>query len=252
MSQDNGEEFRKQTTYWMNPNNDAQRPNDSSASSTPVASSSSLKVDKGKGKELAPSPEARSFITQDVKGKAKELNPMVDLWIPGHSPPADEEIFSPGAATQRTSADIRNMMGPLQEGIVHGGSGSNDHFNGMLGSRTLGGLGTSGSGMGGLGISGGMDNLGLSGHPESIRSLRDMVGLGGSGLTESLLGILGRPSPDSFKQGNGYGAGSHNNEDRKNGGSGAQGGASSQPSSTTRTGTWSGMGIQSRLGDEGV
>jgi hypothetical protein len=35
-----------------------------------------------------------------------------------------------------------------------------------------------------------------------------------------------------------------------NGGSGAQGDATSQSSSASRTGTWSGMGIQSRLSDE--
>jgi hypothetical protein len=192
MSQDNGEGFRKQTTYWMSPNTDASRPKNSFASLAPVASSSTLRVDKGKGKELAPSPEVRSYTAQDTKGKAKEVNPMFELGIHGHSL-ADEEIFSPGAAAQRRLAGLRNMS-PLQGDIV-GGAGGNDHLNGLSGmyngrdidGRTLGDLGTPGLGMGGLGI--------------------------------------GR-------------------------GSGAQGGANSSPSSTTRTGTWSGMGIQSKLSDE--
>jgi tetratricopeptide (TPR) repeat protein len=193
MSQDNGEGFRKQTTYWMDPNADALRPRNSFAPSTPVASSSTIRVDKGKGKELAPSPEVRSYTAQDTKGKAKEGNPMFELNTHGHSP-ADEEIFSPGAAAQRRLANLRNMS-PLQ-GDIFGGAGGNDHLNGLsgmfnsrdIGGRTLGGLGTSGLGMGGMGI--------------------------------------GRDS-------------------------GAQGGASSSPSSTTRTGTWSGMGIQSKLSDQG-
>lgn len=195
MSQDNGEGFRKQTTYWMNANTDASKPKNGFDSSAPVASSSTLRVDKGKGKELAPSPEVRSYTGQDTKGKAKEVNPMFELGVHGHSP-ADEEIFSPGAAAQRGLADLRNMS-PPQGDIFGGAGGNNDHLNGLsgmynsrdIGGRTLGGLGTSGLGMGGLGI--------------------------------------GR-------------------------GSGAQGGVSSSPSSTTRTGTWSGMGIRSKLSDEGT
>jgi hypothetical protein len=121
-------------------------------------------------------------------------------------------------------------MSPLQ-GDIFGGAGGNDHLNGLsgmfnsrdIGGRTLGGLGTSGLGMGGLGIGGGTDNLGSNVHLDSVRSLR---------------------------QGDGYGAGIDN--DNKNGGSGSQGGASSSPSSTPRTGTWSGMGIQSKLSDKGA
>ena len=119
------------------------------------------------------------------------------------------------------------------------------------GGRTWGGLGTSGSGMGGLGIGGGMDSRGSNVHLDGVRSMRDVGSLGGSinGLTGSLSGNLGRLGPDFFKQGDGYGACMDN--DNKNGGSGVQGGASSPPSSTTRTGTWSGMGIQRKLSDEG-
>jgi hypothetical protein len=179
MSQDNGEEFRKQTTYWMNANTDTSRPKNSFSSSAPVAST--LRADKGKGKELAPSPELRIYTGQDTKGKAKEVNPMFELGTHGHSS-ADEEIFSPGAAAQRRLADLGNVNPPL--GDVFGGAGGNDRLNGLsgmnnsrdIGGHTLGDLGTSGLGMGGLGLG-------------------------------------------------------------NNRGSGAQGGASSSPSSTTRTGT---------------
>jgi len=237
----------------MDPNTDAQRPNNSFTSSAPVASSSTMKVDKAKGKELAPSPDPRGFITQDVKGKAKEVNPVYDPGTPGHLLP-DEEIFSPGAAAQRRVADLRSMMGPLQEDIFGGNSGSNNHLNGMPGIRndtgghTSGGLGTSGLGMGGLGIGGAMDGLGSNRQLDSVRSLGCSI----TAPTESLLGNLGRFSPDFPKQGDAHGTTSRINDDKVNGGSSTQGGASSQPSSTTRTGTWSGMGIKSKLSDEGA
>jgi len=163
MSQGNGEEFRKQTTYWMNANTDGSRPKNSFASSAPVASSSTLRVDdKGKGKELAPSPDVRSYTGQDTKGKAKEVNPMFGLGIHGHSP-ADEEIFSPGAAAQRRLADLRNMS-PLQ-GDIFGGAG---------------GLGTSGLGMGGLGIGrgSGAQGGGASSSPSSTTRTGTWSGMG--------------------------------------------------------------------------
>ena len=195
MSQDNGngEAFRKQTTHWMNPNTDSSRPKSSFASSAPVASSSTLRVDKGKGKALVPPPGVRNYTAQDTKGKAKEVDPMFELGIPGHSL-ADEEIFSPGAAAQRRLTGLRNTS-PLQ-GDIFGGAGGNDHLNGWSGmgnsrsGRTLGGLVTSGSGMGGLGIGGGMDSLGSNDHLDSVRSMRYVGSLGGSinDLTEDLFG----------------------------------------------------------------
>ena len=81
---------------------------------------------------------------------------MFELGIPGHS--LADEIFSPGAAAQRRLTGPRNMS-PLQ-GDVFGGAGGNDHLNGWSGmgnsrsGRTLGGLGTFGSGMNGLGRTG--------------------------------------------------------------------------------------------------
>jgi hypothetical protein len=257
MSQDNREGFRKQTIYWMNPNTDSSRPKNSSDSSASVASSSKLRVDKGKGKELAPSLEIRSYAAEDIKGKAKEVNPMFELGIPGHSL-ADEEIFSPGAVAQRKLAGFRNMA-PLQ-GDIFGGAGGNGHLNGSsgiynsrdsdIGGRTLGGLGASGVVMGGLGVGGGgMDNLGSNVHLDDVRSLRDTGSLGG---TEGLSGSLARLGQYFLEQGDGYGAGGHIHNVNKDGGSGAHGEASSSPPSTARTGTWSGTGIQSRLSDEGA
>jgi hypothetical protein len=225
-----------------------------------VATNSKVKLDKGKGKEVAPSTEALSSTAQDVKGKAKEVSRQFDPSSPGRTL-ADEEIFSPGAAAQRSLADVGNM-GPRLEGIIGGGAGGLNGLLGMgsgreMGGRTLGGLETTSSlGMGGPGIGGSrMGNLGSSGRLGGGRSLGDMGGMGGLGggindLTESLFGRIG---PDFFKQGDGFGAGGNTNSDKTdnvNQGSGAQGSAGSQ--STTRTGTWSGKGIQSRLGDEGA
>lgn len=181
MSQDDEEGFRKQTTYWMNPNTDASRPKNRFAYSAPVASSSgTLRIDEGKGEALGPLLDVRSYAAQDTKGKPKEVNPMFELSII-HSL-ADEEIFSPGAAAQRKLDCLRNTS-PLQSDIF-GGAGSDDHLNcwsdmstNNHGGRTLGGLGTSGSGMGGLGIGGGTDNLGSNDHLDSARSLRDMSSL---------------------------------------------------------------------------
>jgi hypothetical protein len=125
MSQDNGEEFRKQTSHWMDPNTDSPPQDKRFPPSAPVASNSTLSVDKGKGREVAPSPEARGSTAQDAKGKAKEANPLFDLSNSEHSP-ADEEILSPGAAAQRRLAGIGSDM----NGRTLGGSGAsaNGHF----------------------------------------------------------------------------------------------------------------------------
>lgn len=144
MSQDNGEEFKKQTSHWLN--TDRPRPYNSQTSSAPVASSSTLRVDKGKGKEVAPSPEARGFTARDVKGKAKEVNPLFDLSTLGHSQ-ADEEISSLGAAAQRRPTDL-GRMGPPHEDMIGGGTGGSDDLNSSfamgsirdIGGRTLSGL----------------------------------------------------------------------------------------------------------------
>jgi hypothetical protein len=215
MSQENGERFKKQTSHWLDPNTDASRPTGSSTSSAPVASSSTVKVDKGEEKEVAPSPEARGSTTRDVKGKAKEVNTLFDPKPARRSPP-DEEVFSPGAAAQRRLADLQ-YIGPPQEDNLGAGAGGNDHLNGLLG---MGGLG-----MGGIGASGmGSNNRGSSGRLGRGRTLGDMGGLGRlgetiNGFTEDLLGRLN------------------------------QGGADSQSSSITRAGTWSGRGYRLNDGD---
>ena len=216
--------------------------------------SSTLKDDKGKGREVAAS-SAPNTTAQDPKGKAREVNPQLNLSSPGRSL-VDEEIFSPGAAAERRFKD----PGPRLEGILGGGAGGLSSLLGMgsgrdFGGRTLGGLETSsGLGMmGGLGVGGGgIGNLGSSGRLGGGRTLGDMGGMGGlgggiNGLNGSL---FGRPGPDLFRQGNGFGVGGNTNSEKTDNGNGG-GGAGSQ-SSTTRTGTWSGKGIQSRLSDEGT
>ena len=86
--------------------------------SAPVASSSTLSIDKGKGKEVSPSPEVRSSTPRIDKGKAKEvnINPVFD--------PSTEEIFSPGAAAQRGLAGGLGNAGPLMgNNILGAGAG---------------------------------------------------------------------------------------------------------------------------------
>ena len=221
-----------------------------------VASSSTANDDKGKGKEVVAPSEAPSSTAQDLKGKAKEVNPQFNLRSPGRSL-VDEEIFSPGAVAQRRLADT----GPRLEGIIGGGAGGLSSLLGMgsgrdMGGRTLGGLeSSSGLGMGGLGIGGGgTGNFGSSGRLSGGRSLGDMGGMGGlgggiNGLTE---GLFGKLSPDFFKQGNGFGGTGGNASSDKTDNGNEGGGAGTQSSSTTRTGTWSGKGIQNRLSDEGT
>jgi len=142
-----GDEFRKQTSYWMDAKADAPRSNDGSRSSTPRASSSVLRVDKGKGKEVAPSPESRSSTPRVDKGK--EVDPPH-----GHRV---EEIMSPGAAA--AAAAHRRLVGnaaPMQGNALGGSAGSGNSLNGLLGSagpsvggRTLGGSSIPGLGRGG-------------------------------------------------------------------------------------------------------
>jgi hypothetical protein len=126
---------------------DAPRSNDGSRSSTPRASSSVLRVDKGKGKEVAPSPESRSSTPRVDKGK--EVGPPH-----GHRV---EEIMSPGAAA--AAAAHRRLVGnaaPMQGNALGGSAGSGNSLNGLLGSagpsvggRTLGGSSIPGLGRGG-------------------------------------------------------------------------------------------------------
>jgi hypothetical protein len=88
--------------------------------------------------------------------------------------------------------------------------------------------------MGGMGGLGGLD---------------DMGGLGGN--IDSLMSNLGKLGPDFFKDGKGEGGSEAKGDesDRVNGDSSAQ---SRTSSPKPRTGTWSGMGIQSNLKEGGA
>jgi len=134
----------------MDATTDAPRSNNGSFISSPATSSSTLRVDKGKGKEVAPSPELGSSTPRvdKGKGKAREVNSPFDSSAFGQRQ-ADEEIISPGAA-----AAAQHRLGGLgNTGSILGGMGSGMGGLGMTpgGGRTLGGI--PGMGMGG-GING--------------------------------------------------------------------------------------------------
>jgi len=141
-----GDEFRKQTSFWLDANTNASRSNKGISFSSPVASSSKLPLDKGKGKEVAPRVD---------KGKAKEVYPPFDTGSStlGHRT-ADEEIFSPGvkaaAAAERRLSGLGNTI-PLQSSMFGSGPGGlGGPSMGLGGGRTLGGSGIPGLGMGSL------------------------------------------------------------------------------------------------------
>jgi len=119
---------------------------------TDAPSSSTLRVDKGKGKEVAPSSDLGSSTPRVDKGKAREVNPPFDSSAFGQRL-ADEEIISPGAAA--TAAAQHRLGGFGNTGSILGGMGSGMGMGGpgmtLGGGRTLGG--TPGMGMGG-GING--------------------------------------------------------------------------------------------------
>jgi hypothetical protein len=121
-----GDGFRKQTSYWMDAKADAPRSDDGSRSSTPGASSFVLRVDKGKGKEVAPSPESRSSTPRIDKGKAKEVDPPH-----GHRV---EEIMSTGAAAAAAQRRLVGNAVPMQGNARGGSAGSGDSLDGLPGS----------------------------------------------------------------------------------------------------------------------
>ena len=173
-----------------------------------MASSSTLSLDKGKGKEVfVPSPEVRSSTPRVDKGKAKEVNAQFEPNSPRYSL-ADEEIFSPGAtaaaAAQRRLAGLGSTGLPQGSGSSGGGRGSPSASLG-IGGRTLGSRGSS---IGSIGSRSGSPSVG---------------GGTNSGKTDNDNGVTGARS-------------------WANG---------SRSSSSTRTGTWSGTGIQSRLSEDG-
>ena len=131
---------------------DAPRSDKGLTMSSPLATSSStLRVDKSKGKEVALSPEPGSSTSPAgvEKGKAREVDPpFSSSTFRNH--PADEEIINPGAA----SAAQRGPAGLGNTGFIPGGMGG-------------------GMGMGKLGLAPGGDRT-----PSSIPG----IGMGGLGL----------------------------------------------------------------------
>jgi hypothetical protein len=142
-SQDNGKEstWKKQTSHWMDPNTDASRPY-SYTTSAPVASISMQEWEMAKGK--------------------KSLRRLLDLSTPEHSFPG--EISIPGAA-QRRLADLGNPGQKISLLVAAQVTTASDRSSRSdTDDRTLGSLDTSGLGMGGLSINGGMSYLGSSGR----------------------------------------------------------------------------------------
>ncbi|KAI0294967.1 hypothetical protein BC826DRAFT_1009709, partial [Russula brevipes] len=241
--------------------------------SAAMTSRSTPGIDKGKGKEVAPSPEMGSSTRRIEGRKADEVKPSFNSSTRRRRL-TDENVLSPAAVV--AAAAQRGLSGPGNTGlplgnVLGGGPGSHDMLSGLLSIGSAFGLGgpAMGSGMGGrfLGGTGGRTfvtpNLGTGrlgaeggqGGPGSVNltgggRLRGLGGLGGlemggleslgasiNGLAEGLLGSLGRLGPDLFEQGagdNSTGTNTNSGNDTEDGG--APGGANSQSSSTTRTG----------------
>jgi hypothetical protein len=141
------QEFKKQTSYWMDSNNSAPRLTNGSSSSAgmhtptptpPPAPISTPALDKDKGKEVTPSARVSSPAPRVDKGKAREVNPANPF-----SPSSDsrrmsltEDILSPetAAAAQRRR-DARTGMG----GGPFGSGNNNDLLSNLLGG--MGGMG---------------------------------------------------------------------------------------------------------------
>ena len=150
----------------MDANADGPRSNDGSRSSTPTAGSSMLRVDKGKGKEVAPSPESRSSTPRVDKGKAKE----VDLPY-GHRV---EEIMSPGAAAAAAAQRRLGNAAPMQGNASGGSAGGSDSLNGLFGSS-----------ISGLGMGGGL-GLGHGGSSSRSSSISRPGSSSGTGIQSNL------------------------------------------------------------------
>ncbi len=194
----------------------APRSNSGPTTSAAVTSRPTPGIDKGKGKEVAPSPEMGSSTLRIDRRKADEVKPPFNSSARRRRL-TDENVLSPAAvvaAAQRGLARPGNTGLPLGN-ILGGGQGGPGSVNPTGGDR-LRGLG----GLGGLEM-GGLESLGASVN----------------GLAEGLLGSLGRLGPDLFEQGAAAGDNSTNaNSGNDTEESGVPGGANSQSSSTTRTG----------------
>ncbi|KAI0308301.1 hypothetical protein B0F90DRAFT_156012 [Multifurca ochricompacta] len=83
-------QIKKETSYWM----DSLPKSNNASIPSRLASGSTLPVDKGKGKEIAPPAAAIGSTPRVEKGKAKEVKPPSSSGTNGHRL-ADEEIFSP-------------------------------------------------------------------------------------------------------------------------------------------------------------
>ena len=275
------EKIKKETSYWMDGGNSAQKLSNGSSSSagmrTPTPTPTPLPapaMDKGKGREVTP---LASPAPRVDKGKAREVIPENPF-----SPRSErrqsltEEILSPGAAAaaQRRRDELAAMGSP--RGGSFGNGNINDRLSnlismGGMGGRTVGGASGLLGGMGGMGgrtvgtssppppTSAGRP-LG-SPIPQTVRAPPQTGRAGGRGMSgmaglESLLGGLGGLGPGGGLGGMGGGGfdpgmfnpdffGPGSNKDKSTG-TDTEGGGDDTP----RSGTWSGMGIQSKFEDD--
>ena len=278
------EEFKKQTNYWMDTSTSAPKLTNGSSSSASIertrTHTPTPALDKGQGKEVTPSAGSSSTPRVD-KGKAKEVTPANPF-----SPSSDARQMSPTEIlSPETAAAAQRRRDALGKGVPRGGSfgSGNDLLSSLLGSmgggRTLRGASDStrpGNNTDILsGLLGGMGDrnqappssspppMGPSGRPlgspisQTTRAPSPPTGRAGghmsgmAGLASLLGGLgggLGRSGLDPGMFGpDFFGSGGDKDEaDKGNTGTGTESGGDDTP----RSGTWSGMGIQSKLSDD--
>ena len=251
-------------------------------------------LDKGKGREIAPSADASRSAPRVDKGKAKEVTSENSFSRSGNARrlSVTEEILSPeaAAAAQRRRDTLAGVGSPRPGSF---GPGNTDLLSNILGmgGRTLGGASgpiRSGNNDPMSGLLGGMGGMGsrAPGNPSpppptgpagrplgspiqqtsrapppTGRAGGRLSGMSGMAGLESLLGGLGGLGPGGGLGGPGGGGfdpgmfgpdffvGPGANKDKADGGNtgtGTEGGEDDKP----RSGTWSGMGIQSKLSDD--
>ena len=247
-------------------------------------------LDKGKGREVTPSADTSSPAPRVDKGKAKEVTPENPFSPSGNARRMSlaEEIMSPeaAAAAQRRRDERTGMGSPRPASFA---SGNTDLLSNLLGmgGRTLGGASgpiRSGNNDPLSGLLGGMGGMGgrtpgtpspppptgpggrplgspiqqtARAPPPTGRAGGRLSGMSGMAGLESLLGGLGGLGPGGGPGGGGFDPGMFgpdffgpgSNKDKADGGNtgtGTEGGGDDKP----RSGTWSGMGIQSKLSDD--
>ncbi|KAH9081556.1 hypothetical protein EDB83DRAFT_2309959 [Lactarius deliciosus] len=283
----NEKQFKKETSFWMDSSNSAPHRSALSLSHTPPPSP---QMDKGKGREVTPSAGSSISAPRVDKGKAREAapgNPFSPSNDTRRLSLAEEEILSPAAAAaaaQRRRDALAGRQSLLGMGGMGGRTlggatgptrpGNEDPLSSLLGmgGRTLGGATGTGnndplSSLLGAGRMGGRAPAPPSSPPPTGPAGRPLGSpiqqttrappatgraaggrLGGMAGLESLLGGLGGLGPGGWWAGRT----GQNDKDKADGGNKGTTGADTEGGGdyTPRSGTWSGVGIQSKLSDD--